>query len=76
MLCYLFHRYQTIKLFVKSFNIENLFIALSVLVAIGMGMVDPTYFYPQFALTYSFMLCFAEKQENGTSLKNLLKKEG
>ncbi len=69
---YAFHRYQTAKLFLTNINLEKTVICLSVLVSIGMGLIDPTYFYPQFALLYSFTLCFAEKQNAGTELKSLL----
>ena len=71
---YAFHRYQTAKLFLTNINLEKTVICLSVLVSIGMGLVDPTYFYPQFALVYSFTLCFAENQKSGTKLKSLLNK--
>lgn len=73
-LMYAFHRYQTAKLFLTNINLEKVFIAVSILCMIGMGFVDPTYFYPQFALIYSFALCFAERQTTGVNLKNLLKK--
>ncbi len=71
---YSFHRYQTAKLFLTNINLEKVIICVSVLVSIGMGLVDPTYFYPQFALLYSFTLCFAENQKTGTKLKCLIKK--
>ena len=70
---YAFHRYQTAKLFLTNINLEKIVICISVLLSIGMGLLDPTYFYPQFALLYSFTLCFAENQKNGTELKSLLK---
>lgn len=71
---YAFHRCQTAKLFLTNINLEKTIICISVLVSIGMGLLDPTFFYPQFALVYSFTLCFAEKQKTGTKLKNLLNK--
>ncbi len=70
-LLFLFHRYQTVKLFVKNYNIEKIFIAFSLLNLIGIGMFDPTFFFPQFAIIYTFLLCFAERQTKGAKFKDL-----
>lgn len=71
MALYLFHRYQTVKLFIENYNIEKLFIAFSLLLLIVFGMFDPTFFFPQFAIVYTFLLCFAERQESGEKFISL-----
>ncbi|MBR2937739.1 MAG: O-antigen ligase family protein [Oscillospiraceae bacterium] len=61
---YLFHRVQTIRLFVKDFSTEKLFLGLSVLALLLTSIVDCHFFNVGPVLTYSAVLAFAEFQMN------------
>ncbi len=61
--CYIFHRFETIKLFAKSENKSNFIYALCIICYIVMGMLDPVTFYANFAVVYTIMLALAEKTD-------------
>ena len=60
MLAYLFHRIQTVKLFVKRMNKENSFIACSIMAMLIACMFDCHLFNIGPTLFYSMALGFAE----------------
>ena len=61
---YLFHRFQTLKLFLKNCTVEKLIAGMSVLALIGVSIVDCHFFNVGPVLTYSAVLAFAEFQMN------------
>ncbi len=63
MLAYLFHRYQTVKLFVTKINDEKIFIGASLLLLLGLSLIDCHFFNVGPVLIYSASLAFAERKE-------------
>ena len=61
---YIFHRVQTIKLFVRNFNSEKLFIGMAILSMLLTSMVDCHFFNVGPVLLYSMMLAVVEHQMN------------
>ena len=61
ILAYLFHRFQTIKLFFKNRSLEKSFIFLSILVLLLTSMLDCHFFNIGPTLFYSMALAFSEK---------------
>ena len=61
---YLFHRFQTIKLFLKNCTTEKLIAGMSVLGLVITSMVDCHFFNVGPVLTYSAVLAFVEFQMN------------
>ncbi len=61
---YLFHRYQTVRLFIKNRTDEKIFIAVSILALLCMSMLDCHFFNVGPTLIYSCFLAFAENQKN------------
>ncbi len=62
LLAYGFHRYQTIKLFVKKPTMYKSFIGLSILAMLGMSLIDCHFFNIGPTLIYSILLVFAENE--------------
>ena len=60
MVAYLFHRYQTVKLFVKKINDEKIFIGASLLLLLGLSLIDCHFFNVGPVLIYSAALAFVE----------------
>lgn len=60
---YLFHRWQTVKLFWRKPSPENIFTACSILVLLGTSMFDCHFFNIGPVLFYSMALAFAENAE-------------
>lgn len=58
---YFFHRFQTVKLFFTHPALKRLFIGFTVAVYLGMGLLDPIFFYANYALIYTILLIVAEK---------------
>ncbi len=61
---YLFHRFQTLKLFSKNCTTEKLIAGMSVLALLMVSMVDCHFFNVGPVLTYSAVLAFVEFQMN------------
>lgn len=61
---YLFHRVQTVSLFIKRRNPQNFFIAVALISFLGFNLLDVLFFkfYPGFF--YALMLLSAEHSEN------------
>lgn len=70
---YAFHRLQTIILFAKNITAEKLFIGLSIVVLLGMSLIDCHFFNLGPTLIYSIALAFAEGHDRVQS--NPLPKE-
>ena len=61
---YLFHRFQTLKLFLKNCTTEKLIAGMSVMALLLTSMVDCHFFNVGPVLTYSAVLAFVEFQMN------------
>ena len=59
--CYFFHRFQTVKLFLTRPTLKRLFFGFTIAVYIGMGLLDPIFFYANYALIYTVLLIVSEK---------------
>lgn len=57
---YLFHRYQTIRLFIKKRNTANAYIAISIFTLLCLSMLDCHFFNVGPALVYSMALAVME----------------
>ncbi len=60
---YVFHRLQTVKLFLCKPTLEKSYIALSILALLGTSLLDCHFFNIGPVLFYSMALAFAEKQD-------------
>ncbi len=60
-LLFLYHMFEVVKVFVVKANINRMVIALSVLIFLGISLVDQIFFFPNFAVIYTLLLVFAEK---------------
>ena len=63
-IAYLYHRFETLKVLVKNFNISKLFIFLSILVFLISSLFDSFFFNFGPGLIYSGLLLFLEKQDD------------
>lgn len=61
---YAYHRYQTVKLFIRNFNMEKLFAGVSILALLLTSMLDCHFFNVGPVLVYSGILAFTEFQLN------------
>jgi O-antigen ligase len=59
-LAYAFHRLQTVQMFLKRRTVENIFIAASILVLLGLSLLDCHFFNIGPGLVYSGFLAFAQ----------------
>jgi O-antigen ligase len=62
-LAYVYHRYQTLQLFLRRINTEKIFIGISLLVMLVLGLVDCHFFNIGPVLVYSLALAFVEYKE-------------
>lgn len=62
LLCYLYHRVQTIILFTHKITPFRGLIAVQILALLGMGMVDIAGITPYFNMVYAALLAFFEKE--------------
>ena len=69
---YLFHRLQTVKLFLRRATKENMFIACSILALLISSMFDCHFFNIGPVLIYSMALSFAENCPRTTSYSKYL----
>ena len=68
LLAYLFHRFQTLKLFYQKLTLLNVFLGLSLACFLGMSLLDCHLFNLGPTLIYSLMLCVAEKHPSDDTL--------
>ena len=71
MLAYIFHRYQTIKLFVKKPTLEKTFIALSLVIFLSTSLLDCHFFNIGPTMFYSLALLFAENSPQTNADQNI-----
>jgi O-antigen ligase len=69
MIAYAYHRYQTIKLFVKKPTKEKSYIAFSIIALLVMSMLDCHFFNVGPVLFYSMALAFAENINSTNDIK-------
>lgn len=62
LLCYLYHRVQTVVLFSHNLTPFRGLIAVQILAFLGMGMVDIAGITPYFNMVYAALLAFFEKE--------------
>ncbi len=70
LLAYSYHRYQTIRLFVKRRTVENTYIGLYIFVLLCMSLLDCHFFNVGPVLFYSMALAVAEYAENDVNSVN------
>ena len=63
-IAYLYHRFETLKVLLKNFNISKLFIFLSILVFLISSLFDSFFFNFGPGLIYSGLLLFLERQDD------------
>lgn len=73
-LIFLYHRFETFKMFFTKLNFAKFFILLAVLVFMFCGLLDQIFIFPNFAILYTILLTIAEK-ETVYEIKLLDKKE-
>lgn len=66
---YVFHRAQTIMLFLKRRNEARSFVGIILLCFLAMARLDQIFFFPNFTVIYASMLVIAEKDYEGASAK-------
>lgn len=71
-ICYAFHRYQTVKMFVKTKNKDTWWFGAIILAFLVTALFDQIFFFPNFTIMYALLLVVCEKE--GTIAKE--NKEG
>ena len=64
IICFLYHRFETFKMFFKKLTFKKFFILLSFGVFILCGLLDQIFVLPNFAIIYTILLVFAEKEDD------------
>lgn len=68
---YIFHRFETVKLFVTRPSVPRLFFGAAVAVYLAMALLDPIFFYANFALYYTLFLVLSEKDLDACAEKEV-----
>lgn len=63
LFAYLFHRYQTVKLFIIKRNLKNLFLSLSIAALLVTSLLDNHFFNIYPAFIYTIILVLVEKTQ-------------
>lgn len=63
-----YHRFQTVRIFVREMTLEKVFISVSLLALLGMSLLDCHMFNIGPVLMYSMLLAFAEKSTAGIKI--------
>ena len=71
LVAYIYHRVQTIKIVIKDFNHEKLFMAIGILAIILISLIDCHLFNVGPAIIYSGLLLFIEKQNKVLKAKRI-----
>ncbi len=72
----LYHRYETVRLYVVKPTLARTFMGVSVLAFVLMGLFDPIFFFAHFLIYYTVVLCVSEKEALFTvNLSKNIKKE-
>lgn len=75
ILAYVFHRYITVRLFTKRFSADRLFMGVTALTLILIGLLDQIFFFPHFIILYALVLGISEIDYDGTAEKTKEKSE-
>ncbi|MBE5733107.1 MAG: O-antigen ligase family protein [Clostridiales bacterium] len=60
ILAYAFHRFTTIKMFVKKYNSDRLFMGITMLTFLLLALLDQIFFFPHFIILYAILLAISE----------------
>ncbi len=60
VLAYVFHRFTTVKLFVKNYNDSRLFMGVTILTFLLLALLDQIFFFPNFVILYAILLAISE----------------
>lgn len=60
-LAYVYHRFETVKLFVKNPSVDKCFMAAAILCFLCMSLFDSIFFYANFTVFYTAILTIVEK---------------
>ncbi len=71
ILTYIYHRYETVKIYLTKPTSARSFMGFAVLAFLLMSLLDPTFFYAHFIIYYTLILTVSEKEADFTA-KNLL----
>ena len=71
LVAYIYHRVQTVKIVMKDFNHEKLFMAIGILAIILISLIDCHLFNVGPAIIYSGLLLFIEKQNKVLKAKRI-----
>lgn len=69
LIAYLYHRYQTLKLFLVKINAEKIFVGIALSVLLGLSLVDCHFFNVGPVLIYSAALAFIEGTEGTAEMR-------
>ncbi len=61
-LVFLYHRFEVFKMFLTKLNFSKFFLLFSTIVFMLCGLLDQIYVLPNFAIFYTILLTFAEKE--------------
>ncbi len=81
ILAYAFHRFATVKMFVKNYNESRLFIGVTILTFLLLALLDQIFFFPNFVILYAVTLAISEIDysqtlvESSNAKQNLEKSE-
>lgn len=73
-LAYAFHRYETVKLFVKKPSVDKCFMGAAVLAFLLMSLLDSIFFYANFTVFYTAILTIVEKENEAATLSAVVEK--
>ena len=62
ILAFGYHRFETVKLFVRKPSVDKLFMAAAILEFLCMSLFDSIFFYANFTVFYTAILTIVEKQ--------------
>lgn len=60
VLAYAFHRFQTVRVYVKRFNVPRFFVGITVLAFVLLALLDQIFFFPQFVILYAILLAVTD----------------
>ena len=68
---YIFHRFETVRLYIARPNVPRSFFGAAVAVYLAMALLDPIFFYANFALYYTLFLVLSEKDLDACAEKDV-----
>lgn len=70
VLAYVFHRFTTVRVFVKRYSESRMFVGLTILAFVLLALLDQIFFFPQFVILYAILLAVADIDYVNSSAKN------